>query len=870
MGASATLDFRRFRLGALGGVFVLAAGLLALLNGESVGPATTTDGTGSVEATVAKLPLSFEPNSGRTDPRVDFLARSVAGGTLYLSAREAVLQLPVGKKGTRALGLGLVGSAPGADPRGVGELPGKVNSFIGDDPARWRSGIPTYSRVRYESVYPGIDLDYYGNQRRLEYDFRLAAGADPERIALRLRGADSLRLAPNGDLVIGAGKAAIRQRVPVAFQTIAGQRRAVDASYEIHGSTVGFRLGRYDRSRPLTIDPLVLAYSTYLGGSGFDAANTVAVDSSGAAYVGGVARASGTTPFPTQDAFQGTNHGGFGDAFVAKLNPDRGGGVSLAYSTYLGGAGNEQVHALAIDSAGAVYITGPTDSSGGSPFPTQDPLAGMGTNQGGSDAFLTKLNPDSGGAVTLAYSTYLGGGADDDGNGIDVDSAGAVYLTGDTESSGGTPFPTADPFQATNGGLFDSFVTKINPDPGGATAPTINYSTYLGGGADDFGNGIAIDSSGAAYVAGYTESSGGTPFPTQNDFQGSNQGGPDWTVTKINPHTSGNLTLAYSTYLGGSGTDYGAFIAVDSAGAAYLSGQTQSTNFPTQDAFQADQPGNDAAVAKLNPDSGAAVTLAYSTYLGGGDSDQANNIALDGTGAAYVTGTTSSDDPTPFPTTADALQGANAGANDVFATKLNPDTGGAVSLGYSTYLGGGSSEGGGGIAVDSSGAIYLAGLTQSTGTTAFPTQDPFQATNHGDRDVFVTRLAEPITCSGKVANLFGTAGKDTITGTSGKDVIAALGGNDTVKGRGKKDVVCGGDGKDKLVGGKGDDTLLGEAGKDTLKGEAGKDTLKGAGGNDTLKGGAGKDKLKGGSGRDTCIGGGGRDRASSCAKRRSI
>jgi Ca2+-binding RTX toxin-like protein len=873
MGPAATaVDFRSLRWG-VGALLAFAGALLATgLNGETIAPAGETTGTGPLEAEMASLPLSFEPNRGRMDPRVDFLAHSVAGGTLYLSSRQAVLELPQGGERTRVLGLDLLGSAPGSEASGVGALPGKVNSFIGDDPSRWRSGIPTYSRVRYDGVYPGIDLDYYGNQRRLEYDFRLAPGADPERIALHLRGADSLRLAPNGDLVIDAGKATIRQRAPVAFQTIAGERSAVDSAYELHGSTVGFSLGRYDHARPLTIDPLVLAYSTLVGGGASDEARAIAVDSAGAAYLTGSTGSTGATGYPTQDPFQGSLAGGSTDAFVTKLNPDSGGAVTLAYSTYLGGTGNDYGFQIAVDSAGAAYVTGRTGSSGvGTGFPTQDPF--QPDNGGGDDAFVTKLNPDSGGAVTLAYSTYLGGGGGETPLGIAVDSAKAAYVTGQTDSSGGTPFPTEDPLSvgATNQGGIDAFVTKLNPDSGGPA--TLAYSTYLGGDDNDVGNSVAVDSAGAAYLTGYTGGGVVTPFPTEDPFQAMPQGSGDAYVTKLNsdPGGTNDVTLAYSTFLGGGGQDRGQGIAVDSAGAAYLTGYTLSgggTPFPTQDALDTTLDGNeDGFVTKLNPHSGGALTLAYSTYLGGGsDNDEGKDIAVDSAGAAYISGATSSSGTTPFPTK-DAIQGGNGGGVDAFVTTLNPDTGGAVGLGFSTYLGGGGGDTGYGIARDSAGAIYVGGQTNGSG---FPTQDPFQATNQGVNDVFAARLAEEVKCNGKVATLFGGSGKDTLTGTSGKDVIDGLGGNDTIKGKGKKDVVCGGDGKDKLVGGKGDDTLLGEAGNDTLKGEAGKDTLKGAGGKDTLRGGAGRDKLKGGAGRDTCIGGGGRDRASSCAKRRSI
>jgi len=673
----------------------------------------------ALEATIQRAPLAFEPNAGRTDPRVDFIAHSVAGGSLFLTPRAAALELPQGRHDSRVLRIGLVGSDPQAQPHGLAELPGKANSFIGDDPSHWRSGIPTYEHVRYSEVYPGIDLEYYGNQRRLEYDFRLAPRADPKQIRLNLRGADSVRVAADGDLVIGIGKREIRQAAPVAYQRVGGERRMVESSYELEGDRVGFRLGAYDRSRPLVIDPVVLTYSTYLGGDAGDFGNAIAVDGSGAAYVTGQVV---STDFPTQDQFQPPQAN---NAFVTKLDPDGGGAVTLAYSTYLGGGDTDVGTGIAVDSAGAAYVTGRTQSTD---FPPQDQFQ---LDQPAGDAFVTKLDPDVGGAVTLAYSTYLGGASPDDARGIAVDSNGAAYVTGGTSS---TAFPTQDPYQTDQMGP-DAFVTKVNPDPGGATAVTLAYSTYLGGaggGSDaDAGQGIAVDSNGAAYVVGSTET---TNFPTSNQFQ-TDQPSNDAFVTKLNTDFGSAVTLAYSTYLGGGGDDFGNAIAVDSGNAAYVTGQTGSSNFPTQDPFQADQPGYDVFVTKLDPFTGFAVTLAYSTYLGGGLDEAGTGIAVDSTRAAYLTGYT---DSTNFPTQ-DPFQTDNPTVRDAYATKVSPDAGGPLTLGYSTYLGATDNTEAHGIAVDGSGAAAY--VTGQTSATDFPTQDEFQADPaDGTFDAFVTRL----------------------------------------------------------------------------------------------------------------------------------
>ena len=717
---------------------LLVCALLAtlVLRAAHFGPG---DARHNAQQSLSSLPLSFEPNAGRAGGSVEYIAHSVAGGTLYLTSRQALLSLPENGRHSRVLGIALAGSNPDAMPHGVDRLPGKANVFLGDDPARWRSGLPTFERVRYRGVYPGVDLDYYGNQRRLEYDFRLSPGADPGQIALGVEGADSLRIARDGALVIAVGGHRIRQAPPVAYQTIGGERHAVSSAYRLDGRRVGFRLGAYDHTSPMTIDPLVLGYSTYMGGSGSDEGDAIAVDTSGAAYVSGETE---STDFPAQDPIAGQTGDQNGDTFVAKLAPDTGGAATLAYSTYLGGDGaNEFATGVAVDSQGAAYVAGQTDSTD---FPTVDPIAGQSTGSG-NNAFVAKLNPDTGGAVTLGYSTYLGGTGTDNGNAFAVDSSGAAYVTGQTTSS---DFPTQDATQPTLGGSFDAFVTRLNPEPADVTEPSTSddaslaYSTYLGGGDVDSGIGIGIDPAGGAYVGGATRSTGVNPFPTQDAFDSTLSGTQDAFVTKYTPDPGGATapTLAYSTLLGGNAFDSARGLAVDSSGAAYVTGESDSSDYPTQDPFQTDQPDKDAVVTKINPDPGGAnpVTLAYSSYLGGGGTDFALGIAVDPSGAAYVTGNTASGD---YPTK-DALQ-TDQPTTDAFVTKLEPDAGGPVTLGYSTYLGGGGASGGesgNGIAVDSNGVAYLTGATPAVD---FPTQDPIAGqTGRTDGQVYVTRLLQ--------------------------------------------------------------------------------------------------------------------------------
>jgi uncharacterized protein (TIGR03437 family) len=621
------------------------------------------------------IPLSFEPNAGQASAQVRYLARG-SSYTLYLACGEIVFA----GRNQSPLRTRLSGANPSLRIAGEGPQDSRSNYFIGNDPAKWRTSVPNFARVRYAGVYPGIDLVYYGKDGNLEYDWIVSPGADPQKIRMIFESTDQLRIDKQGDLVIRTGGNEYRHKKPAIYQEVAGKRVPVAGSWTLHGDEAGFRLGAYDRGKELVIDP-PLIYSTYYGGNGLDYAYAVAVDSIGNTYVaGGVGSTSLDILGPE-------------DAFVTKLRPNG----SKLYSTFLGGSGTDEARGVAVDVQGNAYVTGMTGSLD---FPTKSPIqAKMG---GSGDAFVAKLN--QGGLVV--YATYLGGSATDSASAIAIDAGGNAYIVGSTFS---TDFPVMNPFQGTRGAQEDAFVAKINP-----TGTALVYSTYLGGNNVDEGNGIAVDAAGSAYVTGYTAS---TNFPLQSPFRGSNAASVDAFVTKINPAGS---ALVYSTYLGGSATDYGTAIAVDSSGSAYVTGIVTSDDFPVVNAIDnklASHAVDDAFVTKFNP-SGSA--LVYSTYLGGGSADDPYALALDQAGNVYVTGRTNSSD---FPLT-NPLQTTRT-AFDMFVTEIN--AAGSAWL-FSTFIGGSGSESGRGIAVDRLGNIHIAGEGTSTD---FPVKNAFQGANGG-------------------------------------------------------------------------------------------------------------------------------------------
>src|SRR6516165_2449015 len=708
------------------------------------------------------LPLTFEVNQGQFTPEVGFFSRGNGYEIGLLHHGNATLRL---HRGTRLgstdalLALEWVGASPQARIEGVDRLYSATHYLVGRGPLDWHVHVPQYARVLVQDLYPGVSLFFYGNQRGLEYDLEVAPGKDISAIHFRLRGAQRLRLNRSGDLILAVqgGEAVLRR--PTLYQEIDGLRQKVAGQYVLRsGKEIGFSARSYDHTRPLLIDP-VLSFSTYLGGSGTDVANAIAVAPDGSIYVAGLTRAAdfpatlGQAPPPGQDR-----------AFVVKLSAD---GKNLLWAAYLGGSVGEEARALALDPQGNMYVTGQTRSPD---FPVRNPFqpsCSLDNTRSCNDAFVVKLDPNG----HLLYSTFLGGSGAEAGNAIAVDSAGNIFVAGETSS---TDFPAFKPLQATTGGGRDAFLAKISPD-----GQSLAYATYLGGRGDDTARSITVDSAGSVFLTGQTYS---VDFPTQNAFQVScnavanAQCAGTVFIAKV---AADGQSLAYSTYLGGSAQDAGNGIAVDGAGNAYITGSTKSADFPLQNPMLHSLQGSEHAfVAKL---SASGSQLLYSTYVGGSLQEEGQAIAMDAAERAHIAGWTRSTD---FPVrnavqNTCKLNALGQCGSAAFVTTL--DANGAQML-FSTYLGSGGSDQARAIAVDATGSIYVAGssggsnvsttnVPQNTGSVSNAVQTSSTAT--GGAFVAKLAIAAPLastTCGGQTISWTGSAGDNQWTTASNWDL----------------------------------------------------------------------------------------------------
>jgi uncharacterized repeat protein (TIGR01451 family) len=663
---------------------------------------------------------------------------------------------------------------PRAEVRGEDQLPGKSNYFIGNDPTKWHRDIPQFARVRYVSVYPGIDLVFHGNRGRLEYDFEVAPGSDPSRVALKFQGQENLRIDSNGDLVLAMPGGDVRLQAPRIYQKIGELQRPVQGRFELRGEReAGFALGEYDRGRTLVIDP-VLTYSTYLGGTGNEGCSmiltpsnptpvsgcpAVAVDSASNAYIAGP---TASTDFPLsagpfQSGLKGTSN-----IFVAKFNAAAN---TLLFSTYLGGNGVDYTAGVGVDTATNVIVGGTTSSTN---FPVQNAFQSSPTSAH-NHVFVSKLDPTG---HTLLYSTYLSGNGTDTATGLAVGQSDQnAYVTGTTTSTN-TPTSTSA-FPATlgayqtapaSGSTIQFFMSKVNPNL--SANSSLAYSTYFGGGNPSTGvatgGGIAVDVNNNVYITGGTNSLhvGGTnDFPILNAFQAcldsppatttcpANVTNTDAFAAEFNPNATTGSQLLYSTYLGGTGNDVGYGIATDGS-SAYVTGSTDSTDFPVAgtDVYQpANGGGTDAFLAKLaNPvttgTTPGSVTLSYFTYLGGSGTDVGLATAVDSIQGARITGWTNSPN---IPELNSNVQAGYAGANDGFVARIDTTATTSNAPGhYFTYLGGSGADYGTSIAVDPQGASYVVGETNSPDFLRFavPQSPIFQPNLGGGTDAFLSKL----------------------------------------------------------------------------------------------------------------------------------
>jgi Beta-propeller repeat len=718
------------------------------------------------------LPLFFEPNQGQTAPQVKFLAHG-AGYGLFLTADEAVLELQHSAASHQPSGNGsqlstlssqdasssvirmkLDGANSSARISGASPMPGKSSYLIGNDPSKWHRDIPQFGRVQYQAVYPGIDLVYYGDQGQLEYDFRVAPAADPNQIALSFKGA-STRI-DSGDLVLSTASGDVRFRAPHVYQRDGNSGKAIAGGFrQLADNKIGFTIGDYDHNRELVIDP-ILSYSTYLGGGGTEGFVKIAVDSALAVYVAG---STDSANFPVTD---GSTLKGSQNIFISKINPLDTGTSQLVYSVYLGGSQTDSLSGIAVDTAFSIYVAGSTNSPD---FPTTSNAFQTSPAVAGTHGFLSKIslggNPPNF-TYGLSYSTYLAGSGTDRVTGLAIDSSQVnAYVTGDTTSynqiSDGFP-ANPNAFQKTSNspGNPQFFATQINTSYGGSAS--MIYSTYFGGSnpavATAVGGGIAVDPTGSnvsMYFTGTTNMlpqglNGGLGFPLYNAQQSclneasqtgscnSTSGNTDAFVAKLKP-VAGAIP-SYSTYLGGSGTETGIAIAVDTSSDAYVTGATNSGDWAhcigVQCSYNGVNGASNAYIAKIGTLSGSTYPLNYFTYLGGTGPDSGQDIKVDSLFAAHLVGSTTSPN----------LPANNSyqGQGDAFVALIATNSAGSLGAGdYVTYLGGNQLDQGTGIALDTYNATYVAGNTLSPN---FPTVNPYQPQlNGGSQDAFVSRIS---------------------------------------------------------------------------------------------------------------------------------
>ncbi len=685
----------------------------------------------AVAGEVRQLPLSFVENQGQVDDPVSY----------YVQGQDTSLYFTPDGVTFAVTGDGASGSAAnqtrerwavtlefvGADPVvPVGdELAAGVVSYFGG-PGGSHTGLATYSSIAYRDLWPGIDLVYSGTGSALEYDFIVHPGADPSQIRLAYRGATDVALDADGQIQVSTPVGGFTEQRPFSYQEIDGEQVEVPSAFALeHGAeagtaTFGIPVGAYDTSEVLVIDPVVLVYAGFIGGAGQDVGADIAVDSEGNAYVTGFTGSTEDT-FPVTAGPDVTHNGdpGASNAFVAKVAAD---GSGLVYAGYI--EGTTFGHGIAVDTAGAAYVTGYTSS------PDLPAVGGLDpTYNGGGDAFVVKVDPSGTG---LAYAGYLGGTGYDAGTGIAVDAAGDAFVSGSTTSTEAT-FPVIGGPDLTFNGSYDAFVAEVNPAGSGLV-----YAGYIGGAAFDSANDITLDTAGNAYVAGGTNSTEATfpvmvgPDLTYNESgRRPGSGGDDAFVAKVN---AGGATLAYAGYIGGSSGDVAYGIDVDDTGAAYVVGITGSR----QSSFPVTRPSpdrtyngflEDGFIVKVDP---PGSQLVYAGYIGSDSAEVARDVAVDSAGAAYVTGQIGI--TTRFPTDG-GFDSTHNGASDAFVVKVRPD---GTGFEWGTFLGGPGSEGGAGIDLDGTGGVYIVGTTDG----GLPTMTGPDLSDNGDTDAFVAKFQQ--------------------------------------------------------------------------------------------------------------------------------
>ena len=722
------------RLAVFGAVLAMSGCSTTGREGLTPQPAAAPATEAGAKASLYNLPLSFVENRGQVDGPVNYYVQG-ADTSMYFTpdgvtfaltnatakaSKEPSSSPTIDAHQRWAVKLDFVG-ANAVEPTGAERAQGVVSHF-GGGAGNSQTAIPTYSSIAYKDLWPGIDMVYAGTGSKLKYSFVVHPGADPSGIRLAYRGARSVALNGEGQLEVTTPAGGFTDDTPYSYQDIGGRRVEVPSSYQVApgagagDATVGIPVGAYDTTRDLIIDPVVLIRSGFIGGAGNDEGLDLAVDTAGNAYIAGTTNSlEDTFPVTVGPDLTGTNT----DAFVAKLDPTG----NLVYAGYIGGAGVDTGLAIAVDSAGSAYVTGAT-SSAADTFPVA--VGPDLTPDAANNAYVAKVDPAG---SALVYAGYISAAS---GQGIAVDGAGNAYVSG----YAGSPengFPVAGGGDLTFNGVSDAFVAKVE-----ASGAGLAYAGYIGGVNFDRAFGIAVDGSGNAYVTGETQSDQTSftvmvgPDLTYNVKRSHDPAaiGRDAFIAKVSPTGS----FAYAGYIGGLASDTGVDVAVDAAGNAYVAGNTASRDFPvTRGSFDRTFGGgffSDGFLAKVAADGSR---LIYAGYIGSDTADNANSVAIDGDGAAYMTGrvgiTTKFPTPGGFDTT-------HNGLTDAFAVRVNPA---GTNLDWGTFLGGSNGDGGSGIGLDSGGDVYIVGGTSSTEAT-FPVSGGPDLTHNGGGDAFVAKL----------------------------------------------------------------------------------------------------------------------------------
>lgn len=708
--------------------------------------------------TIPNRSTPFVENKGQWDSRARFLLRTngldvwiTSRGVLYdlyrldcnakvdapsLPMMHTATGLPSITRRSHVVGISFEGASFAPEACGSGRLPGHHNYIIGNDPAKWGMNAALYRGAHIANLYDGISAEFYLDNGMPRYDLIVQPGADPAQIRMKVEGAGEVIVSQEGVLTMATSLGTLEQRDLYAYQVVEGVKQQVTCRFIVEaGNSVRFDVGNYDRTRPLVVDPLIWSSSI----AGYDKGYSVAVDGSGSAFVAG---SSESPDYPVTTGPYDISYNDNIDAVVTKMNET---GSALVYSTFIGGNGEDEAYGIAIDAGGNACITGTTKSSD---YPVTAGSYDVSYN-GQSDVFVTKLN--SAGNL-LIYSTFVGGKALDDAKCIALDADGSAFITGLTSTKIYTPdleYPTTvGAYDTSPGSNFDVFVTKLNPN-----GSALLYSTFIGGTRTERGESIAVDAAGNAYVTGIAISTTGfsSDYPTTpGAYDTTPDKDYDIFVTKLNPNGSG---LVYSTFIAGNRSEYGIGIAVDGGFNAYVTGYTESSNYPTTPgAYDRSQGGGTAAfVTKLNPTGSG---LVYSTFLGSGSGQ---GIAIDASGNAFIAGETSSPN---FPTTPGSYDTSFNSAQDGFVIKLSAD---ASTLLYSTFLGGSSFDSPFDIAIDPGGNAYVTGYT---GSPDYPvTPGAYDLLLGSPADGFVTKL-----------NVTGGAlAYSTFLGGEGKDPNSGVG-----------------------------------------------------------------------------------------------